>query len=140
MTEVKHQRRVIAKSLALISCALLFALGTSSDAQQPKTVFRIGHLSSADRATESTRADAIRLALREVSYIEGQNIAIEYRYADGKIDRFPELATELVGRKVDLVVAAGGANLIRAAKNATNTIPIVMVGAGVHPFVPGFVV
>jgi len=121
--------------------AFLFVLALSSpaEAQQPKKVFRIGYLSSADRATESTRADAIRLALREVSYIEGQNIAIEYRYADGKIDRFPELATELVGRKVDLVVAAGGAMLIRAAKNATNTIPIVMVGAGLDPVAQGFV-
>src|SRR5262250_493756 len=121
--------------------AFLFVLALSSpaEAQQPKKVFRIGYLSSADRATESTRADAIRLALREVSYIEGQNIAIEYRYADGKIDRFPELATELVGRKVDLVVVAGGAMLIRAAKNATNTIPIVMVGAGLDPVAQGFV-
>src|SRR5499425_239839 len=124
---------------ALAVSALLFALSVSVEAQQPKKVFRIGYLSSADRATESTRADAIRLALREVSYIEGQNIAIEYRYADGKIDRFPELATELVGRKVDLVVAAGGAMLIRAAKNATNTIPIVMVGAGLDPVAQGFV-
>ena len=127
------------KITALAVSALLFALSVSVEAQQPKKVFRIGYLSSADRATESTRADAIRLALREVSYIEGQNIAIEYRYADGKIDRFPELATELVGRKVDLVVAAGGAMLIRAAKNATNTIPIVMVGAGLDPVAQGFV-
>ena len=125
----------------VVLCVLptVLLLTVSSQAQQPKKVFRIGYLSSADRATESTRADAIRLALREVSYIEGQNIAIEYRYADGKIDRFPELATELVGRKVDLVVAAGGAMLIRAAKNATNTIPIVMVGAGLDPVAQGFV-
>ena len=124
---------------ALAVSALLFALSVSVEAQQPKKVFRIGYLSSADRATESTRADAIRLALREVGYIEGQNIAIEYRYAQGKIDRFPEVATELVGRKVDLVIAAGGAMLIRAAKNATNTIPIVMVGAGLDPVAQGFV-
>src|SRR5215467_16273680 len=127
------------KVTALALGALFFALSFSAEAQQPKTFFRIGYLSSADRATESTRADAIRLALREVGYIEGQNIAIEYRYAQGKIDRFPEVATELVGRKVDLVVAAGGAMLIRAAKNATNTIPIVMVGAGLDPVAQGFV-
>src|SRR5215470_803438 len=96
------------RAVSLALCALIFARLVPAQAQQPKTFFRIGYLSSADRATESTRADAIRLALREVSYIEGQNIAIEYRYADGKIDRFPELATELVGRKVDLIVAAGG--------------------------------
>jgi hypothetical protein len=63
---------------------------------QPKKVPRIGYLSSSDPATESTRAEAIRLALRERGYIEGQNIAIEYRYAEGKRDRAPELAAELV--------------------------------------------
>src|SRR5499433_1644139 len=117
---------------------MLFSLSLPAEAQQAKKVPRIGYLSNSDPATESTRADAIRLALGELGYIEGQNIAIEYRYADGKIDRFPELATELVGRKVDLVVAAGGAMLIRAAKNATNTIPIVMVGAGLDPVAQGF--
>ena len=60
-----------------------------AQAQQPKKVSRIGYLSSFDPATESTRAEAIRLALRELGYIEGQNIAIEYRYAEGKLDRAP---------------------------------------------------
>ena len=83
-----------------------------------------------DPATESTRAEAIRLALRELGYIEGQNIAIEYRYAEGKLDRAPELAAELVRLKVDIIVVAGGDPWIRAAKNATKTIPIVMVGLG----------
>ncbi len=77
---------------------------------------------------ESTRAEAIRLALRELGYIEGQNIAIEYRYAEGKRDREPELAAELVRLKVDIIVVAGGTRWIRAAKNATKTIPIVMIG------------
>ena len=63
-------------------------------------------------------------------YIEGQNIAIEYRHAEGKRDRYPELAAELVRLKVDIIVVAGGDPLIRAAKNATKTIPIVMTGAG----------
>ena len=75
-------------------------------------------------------SEAIRLALRERGYIEGQNIAIEYRYAEGKLDRFPELAAELVRLKVDVIVVAGGNRLIRAAKNATKTIPIVMTGGG----------
>ena len=101
-----------------------------AEAQQPKKVPRIGYLSSSDPATESTRAEAIRLALRELGYIEGQNIAIEYRYAEGKRDRDPELAAELVRLKVDIIVVAGGAGAIRAAKNATKTIPIVMVGTG----------
>ena len=62
-----------------------------------------------DPASESARSEAIRLALRELGYIEGQNIAIEYRYAEGKLDRLPELAAELVRLKVDIIVVAGGA-------------------------------
>ena len=68
---------------------MLFALCLPAEAQQPKKVPRIGYLSAADPATESARAEAIRLALRELGYIEGQNIAIEYRYAEGKRDRAP---------------------------------------------------
>jgi putative ABC transport system substrate-binding protein len=92
-----------------------------------------------DPATESTRAEAIRLALRERGYIEGQNIAIEYRYAEGKPDRFPELAAELVLLKVDIIVVAGGNRVILAAMNATKTIPIVMTGVGIDPVEAGFV-
>ena len=93
----------------------------------------------ADPATESARSEAIRLALRELGYIEGQNIAIEYRYAEGKIDRAPELAAELVRLKVDIIVVAGGDGTIRAAKNATKTIPIVMMGTGADPVEAGLV-
>ena len=67
--------------------AMLFALCFSAHAQQPKKVFRLGYLSNTDAATDSARAEGIRLALRELGYIEGQNIAIEYRYAEGKVDR-----------------------------------------------------
>ena len=109
------------------------------EAQQPKKVPRIGYLSSVDPARESARSEAIRLALRELGYIEGQNIAIEYRYAEGKLDRFPELAAELVRLKVDIIVVAGGAQAIRAAKNATKTIPIVMTGGGSDPVEAGLV-
>ena len=80
-------------------------------------------------ASDSARSEAIRLALRELGYIEGQNIASEYRYAEGKPDRYPELAAELVRLKVDIIVVAGGVIPIQAAKNATKTIPIVMVGS-----------
>ena len=90
-------------------------------------------------ASESTRAEAIRLALRERGYIEGQNIATEYRYAEGKLDRFPELAAELVRLKVDIIVVAGGDRTIRAAKNATKTIPIVMAGQGTDPVEAGLI-
>jgi putative tryptophan/tyrosine transport system substrate-binding protein len=79
------------------------------------------------------------MALRELGYIEGQNIASEYRYAEGKRDRLPERAAELVRLKVDIIVALGGDPLILAAMNATKTIPIVMVGAGIDPVTAGFV-
>jgi putative ABC transport system substrate-binding protein len=94
---------------------------------------------SADPTSESTRLEAIRLALRELGYIEGQNIATEYRYAEGKRDRFPELAAELVRLKVDIIVVVGGIPTVRAAKNATKTIPIVMTGGGFDPLEAGVV-
>src|SRR5262245_23334693 len=127
------------KITVLTLCALLFALCLSAEAQQPKKVSRIGYLSNTDPATESTRLDAIRGALRELGYVEGQNIAIEYRYAEGKRDRAPELAAELVRLKVDIIVVAGGETWIRAAKNATKTIPLVMVAIGTDPVKVGLV-
>ena len=83
--------------------------------------------------------EATRLALRELGYIEGQNIAIEYRYAEGKPDRHHGLADELVHSKVDIILVSGGAPPTRAAKNATKTIPIVMVGQGIDPVEAGLV-
>jgi putative ABC transport system substrate-binding protein len=80
----------------------------------------------------------MRLALRERGYIEGQNIAIEYRYAEGKSDRFSELAVELVRLKVDIILV-GGDPAVLAAKNATKTIPIVMVGRGSDPVEAGLI-
>jgi len=125
--------------MRLTLCAMLLALCFSVEAQQPKKVLRIGYLSSFDPATWSTRAEAIRLALRERGYIEGQNIAAEYRYAEGRLDRFGELAAELVRLKVDLIVVAGGGRTIRAAKDTTKTIPIVMVGLGIDPVKAGLI-
>ena len=127
------------KILSAVLTILFLAAVNPAQAQQPKKVPRIGYLSSFDPASESTRSEAIRLALRELGYIEGQNIAIEYRYTEGKLDRVPELAAELVRLKVDIIVVAGGAPLIRAAKNATKTIPIVMVGGGPDPVEAGLV-
>jgi putative ABC transport system substrate-binding protein len=112
---------------------VLLAVAVIAEAQQAKKIPRIGYLSNSDPATESTRSEPIRLALRERGYIEGQNIAIEYRYAEGKGDRVPELAAELVRLKVDIILVAGGTGWVRAAKSATKTIPIVMVGAGREP-------
>ena len=127
------------KIILLALCSLFLAPCSAVGAQQPKKIPRIGYLASADPATESARAAGIRLALRELGYIEGQNIAIEYRYAEGKLDRAPELAAELVRLKVDIIVVRGGDPQIRAAKNATKTIPIVMVGGGLDPVKAGFV-
>jgi putative ABC transport system substrate-binding protein len=120
-------------------CALLFALCGVGEAQQAKKVSRIGYLSSRDTANDASRTEAIRLALRDLGYIEGQNISIEYRYAEGKRERFLELATELVRAKVDIIVAAGGDVLVQATIDATKTIPIVMSGGGAHPVKAGFV-
>jgi putative ABC transport system substrate-binding protein len=117
----------------------LMGYGAIAAAQQPKKVPRIGYLSNNDPARESARAEAIRLALRERGHIDGQNIAIEYRYAEGKVDRFAELAAELVRLKVDIIVVAGGTRYVQAAKNATKTIPIVMTGAGIDPVEAGLV-
>jgi putative tryptophan/tyrosine transport system substrate-binding protein len=127
----QRQKKIMDRKIfCLALCALLFALCVSAQAQQPKKVPRIGYISSGDQASESTRAEAIRLALRELGYIEGQNIATEYQYAEGKRGRFPERAAELVRLKVDIIVVAGGSGVIQAAKNATKTIPIVMAGQG----------
>ncbi len=118
---------------------MLLALPVAARAQQPKKVHRIGYLSSGDAASNSARAEAIRLALRERGHIEGQNIAIEYRYAEGKPGRQSELAAELVRLKVDLILVTGGDDWIRAAKNATKTIPIVMMGTGSDPVEAGLI-
>ena len=90
----KIQNRKLVGIVALIIAFAMF--GAVAKAQQPKKVFRLGYLSPRDPASEFSRSEAIRLALRELGYIEGQNIAIEYRYGDGRLDRLPELAAELV--------------------------------------------
>jgi len=120
-------------------CSMLLALPFPARAQQPKKVSRIGYLSASDPASDSARSEGIRLALRERGYIEGQNITFEYRYAQGKNHRYPELATELVRLKVDVLVVSGGAGTVRAAKNATKTIPIVMTGQGADPVEAGLI-
>jgi putative ABC transport system substrate-binding protein len=113
---------------AIVAGAMLIALCFSADAQQPKKVFRIGYLSPGNAASDAARFETIRQALRELGYIEGQNITMEYRYSEGKSDRYPELAAELVRLKVDIILVAGGTIPVRATMNATKTIPIVMAG------------
>jgi ABC-type uncharacterized transport system substrate-binding protein len=127
------------KILSAVLIILFLVAVNLAQAQQPKKISRIGYLSATDPTTDSRRSEAIRLALRELGYIEGQNIAFEYRYSEGKIDRLPELAADLVRLRVDVIVVSGGDPEIRAAKNATKTIPIVMVGVGTDPVKAGFV-
>ncbi|HEU4343789.1 MAG TPA: ABC transporter substrate-binding protein [Candidatus Binatia bacterium] len=128
-----------AKVFGFVLCALLFALCVSAQAQQAKKVPRIGYLSGARPTGDAERSQGIKLALREIGYREGENIAFEFRYAQEKIDRLPELAAELVRTKVDIIVAAGGRAVIQAPMNATTTIPIVMSGQGPDPVEAGFV-
>ena len=125
--------------LSILFVVILLAVGVIAEAQQPKKVPGIGYLSNTGPAGESNRSEAIRSALRERGYIEGQNIVTEYRYAEGKRDRYPELLAELVRLKVDIIVVAGADPLIQAAKNATKTIPIVMTGAGLDPVEAGHI-
>jgi ABC-type uncharacterized transport system substrate-binding protein len=132
-------KRMSGKNFVWLLATFLLATVSHAQAQQPKKVSLLGYLSASDPAGESVRSDPIRLALRDLGYTEGKNIAIEYRYAEGKLDRLPELATELVRLKVDIIVAAGGYPGIRAAKNATKTIPIVIAGLGLDPVEAGFV-
>src|SRR5262245_46615264 len=127
------------KITALTLCSMLLALCFSASAQQPKKIYRLGYLSGTNRATDALRAEAIRRALSDLGYIEGQNIVIEYRHAEGKNERLPELTAELVRLKVELIVIAGGDPLILAAKNATKAIPLVMAGQGSDPVKAGFV-
>jgi putative ABC transport system substrate-binding protein len=116
---------------------MLFALCASADAQQPTKVPRIGFLTGVSPATNSARHEAFRQGLRELGYVEGKNIVIEYRSAEGKLDRLPALAAELVRLKVDIIVTGGGATT-RAGKEATTTIPIVMT-QDFDPVANGFV-
>jgi putative tryptophan/tyrosine transport system substrate-binding protein len=118
---------------------VLVLSGGVVQAQQPNKMPRIGYLSAPDSATESTRSEGIRQALRDRGYIDGQTIAIEYRYTQGKAERAPALTGELLRLNVDLIIVAGGDPWVRAAKNATTTIPIVMVGSGTDPVEAGLV-
>ena len=106
-------------------CTMLFALSLSAEAQQPTKIPRIGYLLGASLSASSTRTEAFRQGLRDFGYVEGNNIIIEWRSAEGKFDRLPALAAELVRLKVDVIVTAGPIPT-RAAKEVTSTIPIIM--------------
>jgi putative ABC transport system substrate-binding protein len=128
---MKTRREFLVRGLAML------ALPLAAHAQQPKKIARIGFLSAASVSGDPDRLDALRQGLRELGYVEGQNVAIESRWAEGKYDRLPGLAAELVRLKVDVIVTYGPP-AIQAAKEATGTIPIVMAGV-IDPVSTGFV-
>ena len=111
----------------LLVVAILIESEGFADTQQPARIFRIGVLVSPSASFIAFRLGAFRQRLRELGYVEGKNIAVEYRYAEGRLDRLPGLAAELVGLKVDVIVTVGPAN--RAAMKATSTIPIITTGS-----------
>ena len=120
----------------LVAAAVLVFAGIAT-AQQPGKIFRIGYLGNSTASGSASLVDAFRQELSKLGWIEGKNIAIEYRFADGKNDRLPELAAELVRLKVDLIVASAPPS-VSAAKNATSAIPIVITNT-VDPVGAGFV-
>ena len=110
----------------LLLIGLIVASIHLADAQQATKIPRIAYLGSASPSAIALRTEAFRQRLRELGYVEGKNIIVEFRYGEEKLDRIPNLAKELVGLNVDVIVTAGGTST-RAAKEATGTIPIVMV-------------
>jgi putative tryptophan/tyrosine transport system substrate-binding protein len=120
---------VMVKILVYVLAALILATVHLAEAQQPKKTSRIGLLSGSGPATYPTALEAFRQGLRELGYVEGGNIVLEYRWAEGKLDRLPGLAAELVGLRADVIVTIGTQATL-AARQASNTIPIVVAGAG----------
>jgi len=121
----------------IFAIVLIFAFGGAVAKAQPAKVIRIGFLGPTSAASNAGRMEALRAGLRDLGYLEGKNLVIESRWAEGKFDRLPELAAELVRLNVDVILTTGTPG-IRAAKNATTTIPIVMVTSG-DPVGFGFV-
>jgi putative tryptophan/tyrosine transport system substrate-binding protein len=117
------------KIITLALSALLFALSVSAEAQQTGKIFRIGFLDGSTASGSAGLVDVFRQELRKLGWIEGKNIALEYRFAEQKSERLPELAADLVRLKVDLIVVTSGPSG-SAAKKATTSIPIVIANAG----------
>jgi putative ABC transport system substrate-binding protein len=112
-----------------LAAVFIFGAAASAAAQQPAKVWKIGILVSNSRELNTVREEALRRGLSDLGYQEGKNIAIEYRYAEGQVDRLPALAAELVRAGVDIIISSGTRATV-AAKEATSTIPIVASGAG----------
>jgi len=135
LTDNKPKFRV----MGCVICAVLCLLCVSAGAAQAPRRFHVGYLSSARPTTDIERSQGIKLALHQMGYREGENIVFDFRYAEEKLDRLPQLAKELVRLKVDVIIAAGGGPVIRAPLDATKAIPIVMAGQGADPVAEGFV-
>src|SRR5262249_44717569 len=120
-----EKRRMKKKITVLILSAMLCALCVSAEAQQTRKVPRIGFLENSTASGGAVSLEAFWQEMSKLGWIEGKNITIEYRFAEQKLERLPELAADLVRLKVDLIVASGGPTPL-AAKGATSTIPIVM--------------
>jgi putative ABC transport system substrate-binding protein len=110
---------------SILLAVILLAVAVIAEAQQPTKVPRIGFLANGSPSSDAARIEAFRQGLRELGYVEGQNIVVEYRYGEGKTEQFFGLATELVQLKIEVIVA-GGATATRAAKKVTKLIPIVI--------------
>src|SRR5215510_2925382 len=123
-----HALKVMNTKLLWLLALLLFATVTRVEAQ-PAKVVRIGFLGPNSAASNAGRMEALRAGLRELGYVEGKNLIIESRWADGNYDRLPDLALDLVGLKVDVILTSGTPGT-RAARSATATIPIIMVTSG----------
>ncbi len=133
------KRAVLLLSISVLATVILIFVH-QAEAQQSGKIHRIGYLSVRGPDREKRRLAAFHQGMRELGYIEGQNLVIEYRYAEGKIKRYPDLAAELVRLKVDVIVTSPSPTLIRAAQRTTRTIPIVMLATPVDPVEAGFVV
>jgi putative tryptophan/tyrosine transport system substrate-binding protein len=117
------------KIIRFALCAMLFALSLPAEAQQRTKIPRIGFLGNSTAALEANLIGPFREGLRDFGYVEGKNIVIEWRWAEGKYERFPALIAELIASKVDLIVTAGTPATI-ALKKATTTLPLVMIAVG----------
>jgi putative tryptophan/tyrosine transport system substrate-binding protein len=135
--KTRRENTMKKKITVLTLCAMFLAVSYSASAQQPAKIPLIGYLTQASLAAVAPRTEAFRLGLKELGYVEGKNIVIEYRSPEGKFDRLPALAAELVHLKVDVIVTAG-AGATRPAKAATVKIPIVMAQDD-DPVANGFV-
>src|SRR5919106_4932388 len=116
---------------------VLLVCGALVEAQQTGKIFRVGYLDPSTTSSSAVLVEAFRQELRKLGWVEGKNITIEYRFAEQKSDRLPELAADLVRLKIDLIVTSGGPMAL-AAKNATSTIPIVMTSS-VDPVAEGLI-